>query len=121
MKDSLAIGLEHQLSVVVTEDLSPRHLLPVLVLSTPNMIGLMEGVCLECVQPHLAATETTVGVHVNVSHQSAAKGDELVIVRCRLVWIERRRLTFEVSAKVEDRVVGEGTHDRFVIDRTGFG
>ena len=62
MKDTLQVGIENEMTYTVTAEMSPAHL-PVKVLSTPSMIQLIEGTCLQGVQPHLDDNETTVGTH----------------------------------------------------------
>jgi fluoroacetyl-CoA thioesterase len=119
MKDSLAAGLEFESRHVVTREMSPRHL-PVVVLSTPNMIGLMEGTCLRGVAEHLDDGETTVGTHVCVSHCGVAREGEEVVVRARLAEVERRRLTFVVEVHSPRGTISEGTHERAVIDTSRF-
>ena len=74
------------------------------VLSTPSMIQLMEMACLASAAPHLDEGETTVGTHVCVSHVAAAEAGEVVSVNVRLVDVVKRRLTYEVSARVGDRL-----------------
>ncbi len=91
-----------------------------IVLSTPSMILLMEMASLYAAQPHLDDNETTVGTHVDVSHRAAARGGETVTVDSELITIDRRRLTFAVRVSVGDRTIGEGTHQRAVIDTAGF-
>jgi fluoroacetyl-CoA thioesterase len=120
MKDTLQAGLDNRLEVVVTPEMSPPHL-PVKVLSTPSMVQLMEQTCLLAVAPHLDEHEATVGTHICVSHQAAAAAGEDVVVEGRLVEVVKRRLRFEVRALAGDRVLGEGTHDRAVIDTSRFG
>jgi len=120
MKDSLVGGLEGTSSLVVTADHSPAHLLPTIVLSTPLMIQLMEELCTTTVAPHLGNDETTVGVHVDVYHRSAARAGDQVDFACTLDSIDGNRLGFSVSAKSGDRVVGEGRHQRFVVSRSRF-
>jgi fluoroacetyl-CoA thioesterase len=119
VKDTLAPGIEHTTETTVTPDMSPPHL-PVKVLSTPAMIQLMEQTCLLAVADHLDQDEATVGTHVCVSHVAALPAGEVVSVTGRLVEVERRKLRFEVVARGGDRVLGEGTHDRAVIDTTRF-
>lgn len=119
--EQVAPGLSHSRSVQITAELSPPHLAPTVVLSTPDMIRLMEEVSTAAVQPALEATDqTTVGTHVNVSHENAARGGEIVDVSCELVEVDRRRLTFSVRAAAGDRIIGQGTHERFVVDRSRF-
>ena len=110
-------GIKRTDEVTVTEEMSPAHLAPKVVLSTPKMIELMEWAATLSVQPILGLEKTTMGIHVNVSHEAAAHGGETVVVASELVEVDRRRLTFAVSARVGDRVIGRGTHERFVIDR----
>jgi fluoroacetyl-CoA thioesterase len=114
MKDSLVVGLTGEAAYTVTKDMSPAHL-PRVVLSTPTMIGLMEGLCLSTVQGHLDEGETTVGTHVCVSHQSAVGEDESFVIRFRLSSIERRRLTFEVEVDGPNGAVSRGTQERAVV------
>lgn len=119
MKDSLLAGLEHEATYRVTAAMSPPHL-PVAVLSTPAMIQLIEMTCLEAAQTHLDGTETTVGTHVCVSHSGAAREGEDVRIHCRLDEVDGRRLTFAVDVSCGERAISEGTHQRFVIDRSRF-
>lgn len=117
----LEIGLTNRKTVTVTPDLSPPHLAPAIVLSTPNMILLMEETCTSAIQPLIEADDqTSVGTHVNVSHESAATGGEEVEVTCELIEVDRRRVTFLVEARVGARIIGRGTHQRHVIDRSRF-
>lgn len=120
MKDTLAPGLATTAAHTVTDDMSPAHL-TAKVLSTPSMIQLMEKTCLEMVSGHLDPDETTVGTHVCVSHAAAAASGEQVSISARLAEVNKRRLTFEVRATVGDRVLGEGTHQRAVIDTSRLG
>lgn len=115
MKDSLTAGVALAIDTVVTPEMAPPHL-PVKVLSTPSMVSLMEQACLSAAAPHLDEGETTVGTHICVSHLAAANSGELVTVSARLSEVRKRRLMFDVRAAVGDRVLGEGTHERAVID-----
>ena len=113
-------GIEYRTELTVSPEMSPPHLAPIVVLSTPKMIELMEMAATSSVQPFLGEERTSVGTHVDVSHEAAAREGETVTVRSRLVEVDRRRLTFEVSVSVGDRGIGRGTHQRFVIDRSRF-
>lgn len=117
----LSAGISHESAVRVSADHSPAHLLPIVVLSTPEMIRLMEEASTRAVQPLLEESDqTTVGVHVDVSHESAARQGEEVTVKSELVTVDGPRLTFRVEALVADRIVGRGIHRRHVIDRSRF-
>src|SRR5262245_54328154 len=114
MKDTLTIGIRGHSHYVVEEDMSPRHL-PFKVLSTPSMIGLIEETCLSTAQGHLDDGETTVGIHVCVSHSASVSAGDTIDIVCELSEIDRRRLVFETKVTSGDTVVSEGTHQRFVV------
>lgn len=114
MKDTLQPGLSSTASYLVTEDMSPPHL-PMKVLSTPDMIGLIEQTCLLLAQDHLAEGETTVGIHVCVSHSAAAEAGQEVTIVAELTERDRRKLVFNTTVTCGDETVSEGTHDRFIV------
>jgi fluoroacetyl-CoA thioesterase len=119
MKPSLQPGIEATFEHEVTADMSPRHL-PAKVLSTPSMIGMIEGSCLMAAQPHLDEGETTVGTHVNVSHGGPAYPGERVSIRVRLEEVRKRRLDFAVEVSSPRGVISTGRHERAVIDLARF-
>lgn len=121
MKESLRPGLTHTLDATITADMSPPHLAPIVVLSTPKMVELMEMASLQAVVAHLDPNETTVGTLVNVSHEAAAGEGAKVIVTSELTNVAQRRLTFSVSAQAGERMLGRGTHERVVVDTSRFG
>ncbi|MEM9565788.1 MAG: thioesterase [Actinomycetota bacterium] len=114
MKDSLQIGLAGSASYAVTDDMSPPHL-PNKVLSTPDMVRLIEMTCLTGVQEHLDDGETTVGIHVCVSHAAPAASGEEVEVSYEMADRDRKKLVFTTRVACGDTVVSEGTHERFVV------
>lgn len=121
MLDTLVVGLGSSAEHLVTEDMSPAHL-PVKVLSTPSMVGLIEQTCLQFMQEHLEGTEGSVGTHICVSHVAAAPAGATVRVDCEVAKIAKGRfLTFDVSVHDGETLLGEGTHDRAVVDTSRFG
>ncbi|MGH9135062.1 MAG: thioesterase family protein, partial [Ilumatobacteraceae bacterium] len=63
----------------------------------------------------------TVGTHVCVSHAASAAAGEDVVVTCELTEVDRRRLEFTTRVTSSDKVLSEGTHQRFVVSATNFG
>ncbi len=120
MQDSLAPGIEDIRDYEVLADMSPAHL-PVAVLSTPSMIGLIEGTCLGLTQRHLDEDETSVGTHVCVSHEAAVNAGEHITVWCQLKSLEKRRLEFDVRVEGPRGQVSTGTHQRAVIKTSRLG
>jgi len=121
MKDSLQPGLELTQEVPTTPDMGVAHLGPGPgVLSTPAMLALMEQTSLRSVMPHLDASEQTVGTMVHIWHRAAVKIGETVKVYAKLIERDRRKLLFELKVTWGDTVIGDGTHERFVIDLSKF-
>lgn len=87
------------------------------VYSTPSMICLMEKTSYE-----LAALngDKTVGTKVNVSHLRACKVGTEVTSTAEMIEADGRRLTFRVSVSDSQGLLGEGTHERFIIDPARF-
>ena len=88
------------------------------VLATPALIALMEHAARNAVEPHLAADQTTVGVHIDVRHLAASSLGAQVRVRAELIELSGRRLTFRVEAFDAHEKIGEGTHERAIVDPT---
>lgn len=117
--EALRPGLSASVSFTVGEEHSARAI-GVPVLSTPAMIQLMEQAAYMAVQPSLPEGEMTVGTRVDVSHLAAAPLGAKVESRAVLEKVEGHKLTFAVSAWWNDRKLGEGRHERFVINRKSF-
>ncbi|MBQ6959002.1 MAG: thioesterase family protein [Bacteroidales bacterium] len=118
----LTIGIKGSADLLVTERLTAKEVGSgtVAVLATPMMIALMEKTCLLSVRPFLEEGQDTVGTQVHVSHTAATPVGMRVYCDSELIEIDRRRLVFRVTARDDAGVVGEGTHERFVIDTERF-
>ncbi len=90
------------------------------VLSTPHMIGLMEWTCRNTVKPLLDEGYDTVGTHVNVAHLGATPIGMTVTFTAEVIAVNERRITFRVDAQDEKGKIGEGTHERTVINVARF-
>jgi fluoroacetyl-CoA thioesterase len=90
------------------------------VLSTPQMIGMMEWTCRNTVKPLLEAGYDTVGTHVNVAHVGAAPIGMTVTFTAEVIAATEKRVTFKVDAQDEKGKIGEGTHERAIINVARF-
>ena len=90
------------------------------VFATPAMIALMEKTCLESVNSKIGEGETTVGISVNIKHLKASPVGAILRCDSKLIEVDRRRLVFEVKCFDGDALVGEGVHERFVVDSEKF-
>lgn len=90
------------------------------VFATPFMIALMEGTSKAALDPYLAEGQGSVGTNVNVSHMAATPVGMQVTCEAEVIEVDRRRVVFAVKAYDEEDMIGEGTHERFVIDNEKF-
>ena len=90
------------------------------VFATAMMIALIEKAAVFSVEPFLEPGQGTVGTHVDVSHCSATPLGMKVWAETELVEIDRRKLVFKVAAYDERGLIGEGRHERFIIDNLKF-
>lgn len=90
------------------------------VLSTPTMIALMESTASDSVQSLLPDGHSTVGVRVDIRHLAATPPGMKVRFHSELTEIDGRNLTFKVWAEDEQERIGEGLHQRAVIDKARF-
>lgn len=115
-------GLSLDLTFPVTPDLTAKAVGSgtLEVLATPIMIARMEQAAWTAVAPHLAEGEGTVGTLMNVQHLSPTPMGMEVTCRAELVRAEGRRLVFQVSAWDARGPVGQGSHERAVIQNQRF-
>ncbi len=90
------------------------------VFATAFMVGFIEWTCIEALRPFLEPHERTVGTHVDVSHSAATPVGMTVTAEVELIAVEGRTLRFKVSCRDEAGLIGEGFHDRAVIDAAKF-
>ena len=90
------------------------------VLATPAMVALMENAAMLAVALHLDEGETTVGSMISTSHLKPSKVGNIIEARAELIEVDGRRLEFKIEAYDGQRLIGEGRHTRFVVNREKF-
>ena len=90
------------------------------VLATPAMCALMENAAMMAVTSHLEEGQTTVGTALNIEHSRATKVGEVITATAVLTEVNGRELQFNIAARDEVGVIGEGTHTRFIVNREKF-
>ncbi len=90
------------------------------VFATPAMVALMEYAAMEAVSKALPDEATTVGAEMNVLHIKPSGIGARITATAVLTEVEGRKLTFQVGARDEAGMIGEGTHIRYVVDRARF-
>ena len=86
------------------------------VFATPMMISLIEKAAVLSIEPWLEEGQSSVGTHINVSHCAATPIGMKVWAEAEVIEVDRRKVCFSVKAFDERGLIGEGTHERFIID-----
>ncbi len=119
---TLEPGLTGHASTVVTEDKTAYALGSgnVKAYSTPSMVALLEGAAVDALRGRLGEGQTSVGVSLTIKHLAATPVGMTVNAVATLKEVDGRRLVFEVSASDAVELIGQGTHERFIVDRERF-
>ena len=115
---NIPIGARHEKKILVTGDVAINvlGLEDARVLATPHMIGFMEHTARELAVQYLEKGYDTVGTEVNIKHLAATPIGMSVTFRAEVLAVNERRVTFRVEAEDETEKIGEGTHERTVIN-----
>src|SRR5436190_19053992 len=126
--DDLKPGLRHSATLRVSEAMAVPaqgrmmggtvEMPPVF--ATAQMIAFVEWTCVAALAPYLAPHQRTVGTRVDMSHIAATPVGMNVTAEVELVEIDGRRLRFKARCRDEAEPIGEGFHERIVIDHTRF-
>ena len=116
--DAVKPGLEGSVDLTVGEE----HTAPsvgsgaIHVLGTPVMINLMEAAALAAAEHLLPAGHQSLGIHLDVSHIAATPVGMKVRATAEVTAVEGNRIKFRVEAHDEADMIGEGTHERVVVN-----
>lgn len=120
----LKTGLKETREIVVTEVMLAERIGSgrVGVFATAMMIAGMETCALESVQAFLEDGQTTVGTRVDVTHEAATPPGMCVRFTSELIGISEngRQLRFRVAAYDECGLIGQGTHERVIVNTQRF-
>jgi len=117
MKTSLKPGLSFSKSILVDESRCIGFMgKEGMVYATPKMVSDVEYACRDWLLEHLDAGEDSVGARVEIDHLAPTPLGLPVLIKVRIVEIEKRRIKFEFSVKDPVEEAGKGTHTRFIVD-----
>ena len=91
------------------------------VFATPMMVTAMENAALNAVRSYLDPGESAVGTAVNIHHLAATPAGHQVIAEAEVTKVDGRRIEFDVTARDEIEEIGNGTHERMVVDLARLG
>jgi fluoroacetyl-CoA thioesterase len=126
--NDLKPGLRYSETLTVSEALSvpaqARHFDPHTemppVLATAQMIAFVEWTCVHALAPYLARNQRTVGTRVEMTHIAATPVGMRVTAEVELLSFDGRTLRFKVACRDEKEPIGDGFHERTVIDNDRF-
>jgi fluoroacetyl-CoA thioesterase len=115
-------GTTNTLTVVVDESMTADRFgnTGVQVLATPMLVSYFELAAHQLAMPALALGQGTVGSRIDIRHLAATPIGMRVSFRATLTERDGRRLLFQVEADDDHDHVGEGTHERFIVDMQRF-
>ena len=118
----LTVGISNEITKTVTNETTAAALGSGLleVYATPAMVALMEETCMRSVQEELEEGCGTVGTGLTIHHISATPVGMKVRCASKLVEVDGRKLVFDVQAFDEAGLIGQGTHERFIIENEKF-
>ena len=118
----LETGIKGTKEITVTNELTAKTMKSgaLDVFATPAMIALMEEVAYKSVAPELEEGCGTVGTMMNIKHVAATPVGMKVTCETELVKVDGCALTFSVKAYDECGLIGEGEHERFIVDDVKF-
>jgi predicted thioesterase len=90
------------------------------VLATPVMIMVMENAALNAIKPFLGDGNSALGTRVDIAHLAATPVGRTVRGEAKVTLVEGRRIAFDVAAYDGAECIGQGTHERMVIDLARF-
>lgn len=120
----LAVGLKHTATLPMSEQLLVPHLpsdftgftdMPP-VLATGYMVVFMEWACVQALKPYMQEGQRTVGTDIDVSHCAATPIGHTLRANVELVAMDGRKLLFEVECFDDHELIGEGMHERCIVD-----
>jgi fluoroacetyl-CoA thioesterase len=90
------------------------------VLATPVMINLIEAAALDAIERHLPAGYQSLGTVLNVRHIAATPVGMKARARIEVVKVDGRTVHFKVEVHDEKDLIGDGTHERVVVNVAKF-
>lgn len=109
---TLTVGPEHTAAKVGS------GVIPVL--ATPVMINVIEAAALACIEHLLPAGHQSLGIRLDVSHVAATPVGMMITAAASVTKVEGRTIHFSVTCRDEKELIGEGRHERVVVNVARF-
>jgi predicted thioesterase len=89
-------------------------------LSTSMLVQLVENAAIACLEPILGSDLVSLGTHIDVEHHKPVPVGFIVRTEVEIVMVDGPRVSFAVQVFDEQEAVAEGTHERYLIERSKF-
>ena len=89
------------------------------VFSTPSMISEMEETCRLLLKEQFLKVDSewdSVGTVVDINHTAATPVGAEILLKAEIIGVDGRRVQFKVSTEDDLEQIGEGKHERFIIN-----
>lgn len=118
----LEVGMKRTEVETVTEENTAKAFGSggLLVYATPAMVLLMEKTSFLLAEEAMEEGMTTVGTSLQIKHISASPIGSTITCQSELVEIDRKRLVFRVEVSDQVGKIGEGIHERFLVEGSTF-
>ncbi len=90
------------------------------VLSTPNLIGILERTARQTIAPFLAVDESSVGVELDLRHLAPTPLGAKVTATARVIGHSGRFVDFQLEARDQDELIVRGVHKRALVNVNSF-
>ena len=122
MSAKLEIGRSHSLQTRVEEWMTAEKAgnKGVEALSTSMLVQLIENAAIACMEPMMAADTVSLGTHIDLSHHKPVPVGFIIRTEVEIVMVDGPRVSFAVRVFDEQEAVAEGTHERYVIEKSKF-
>jgi fluoroacetyl-CoA thioesterase len=122
MREKIDVGRTYQSQTRVEEWMTAEKAgnRGVDVLSTPQLLQLVEDASMQCLAPLMEPNEISLGTHVDIAHLSATPVGLIVRTEVEIIKVDGKRVEFAFSTFDEREKVADGTHERYVTTREKF-
>lgn len=122
MERTLETGLKGQKEILVEQEHTAASVgsgdLPVF--ATPALASVLEGAAVKALEGYLPPSMTTVGISLTIEHSAATPVGGKVIAQAELTEIRGRHLIFSLTARDEQEIIGQASHERVMVQRDRF-
>ena len=115
-------GLKGSYSVVVSDTNTAKTMKSgdLEVFATPSLVAIMEAASVEAIRNEIDEGYTTVGIRIEINHTAPSVTGNTVTAAAEVIDVDSRQITFKVSERDENGVVGEGKHIRCIVNKERF-